>query len=98
MTSCECERNASVVCRLHNFMRAGMTESRLKSLALMHIHYQHHVDLDTVVQMFASTKNAAYKHYFDSDCFFNFCKCYVTYVSGFDALRENGTVFISGCH
>ena len=53
VTSCECERNASVVRRLHNFMRAGMTESRLTSLALMHIHYQHHVDLDTVVQIFA---------------------------------------------
>ena len=53
VTSCECERNASVVRRLHNFMRAGMTESRLTSLALMHIHYQHYVDLDTVVQMFA---------------------------------------------
>ena len=53
VTSCKCERNASVVRRLHNFMRAGMTESRLTSLALMHIHYQHHVDLDTVVQMFA---------------------------------------------
>ena len=53
VTSCECERNASVVRRLRNFMRAGMTESRLTSLALMHIHYQHHVDLDTVVQMFS---------------------------------------------
>ena len=51
VTSCEYERNVGVV--LHNFMRAGMTESRLTSLALMHIHYQHHVDLDTVVQMFA---------------------------------------------
>ena len=53
VTSSECERNASVVRRLHNFMRAGMTESRFTSLALMHIHYQHHVDLDTVVQIFA---------------------------------------------
>ena len=46
VTSCECECNASVVRRLHNFM---LTESRFTSLALMHIHYQHHV----VVQMFA---------------------------------------------
>ena len=53
VTSSECECNASVVHRLHNFMRAGMTESPLTSLALMHIYYQHHVDLDTVVQMFA---------------------------------------------
>lgn len=53
VTSCECERNASALRRLHNFMRARMTESRLTSLALMHIHYQHSIDLDTVVQMFA---------------------------------------------
>ena len=58
VTSSECERNASVVRRLHNFMRAGMTESRLTSLALMHIHYQHHVDRTT------STKTTAYKHCF----------------------------------
>ena len=46
VTSTECERNASVLRRLRNFMRAGMTENRLTSLALMHIP----VDLDTVVQ------------------------------------------------
>ena len=34
-------------------MRAGMTENRLTSLALMHIHYEQNVDLDTVVKLFA---------------------------------------------
>ena len=53
VTSTECDRNAGVLRRLRNFMRAGMTENRLTSLALMHIHYQHPVDLDTVVQLFA---------------------------------------------
>ena len=53
VTSAECERNASALHRLHNFMRAGMSENRLTSLALMHIHYQHKVDIDTVVQLFA---------------------------------------------
>ena len=53
MTSCECERNASTLRRLRNFMRAGMTENRLTSLALMHIHYEQVVDLDTVVDLFA---------------------------------------------
>ena len=33
-------------------MRAGMTESRLTSLALMHIHYEQDVNLDTVVELF----------------------------------------------
>ena len=51
--SCECERNASALRRLHNFMRAGMTESRLTFLALMHIYYSHSIDKDTVVQLFA---------------------------------------------
>ena len=30
-----------------------MTEDRLTSLALMHIHYQHKVDLDEVVDKFS---------------------------------------------
>ena len=46
VTSSECERNASTLRRLRNFMRAGMTENRLTSLALMHIHYDHFVDLE----------------------------------------------------
>ena len=50
---CECERNASALRRLHNFMRTSMTEGRLTSLALMHIHYKHPVNLDKVVDLFA---------------------------------------------
>ena len=46
VTSSECERNASMLHRLRNFMRAGMTENRLTSLALMHIHYDHEVNVD----------------------------------------------------
>ena len=46
ITSCECERNASVLHRLNNFMRASMNESRLTSLTLMHIHYDKIIDLD----------------------------------------------------
>ena len=38
VTSCECGRSASTLRRLRNFMRAGMTDSRLSSLALMHAH------------------------------------------------------------
>ena len=53
VTSCECERSASTLRRLRNFMRASMTENRLSSLALMHIHYQQAVDLETVVTLFA---------------------------------------------
>ena len=53
VTSCECERNASVLRRLRNFMRAGMTELRLSSLALMHIHYEFPINLDDVVTKFS---------------------------------------------
>ena len=73
VTSSECERNASVACRLHKFTRAGMTESRLTSLALMHIHYQHHVDLDTVVQMFAELHPCRLQltsNVFDDNCYY----------------------------
>jgi len=53
ITSCECERNASVLRDLHNYSRTSMSVDRLTALALMHIHYQHPVDLDEVVNLFA---------------------------------------------
>ena len=52
VTSCECERSASALRWLRNFMQASMTESRLSSLALMHIH-QLPIDLDDVVSKFS---------------------------------------------
>ena len=55
VTSCECERSASVIRRLNNFMRASMTESRLTSLALIHANYDTEVDLDKVVNIFTHT-------------------------------------------
>ena len=53
VTSCECERSASCLRRLNNYMRASMGKSRLSSLALLHIHYDHEVDLDEVVDCYA---------------------------------------------
>ena len=50
VTSCECERNASI---LRNFMRCTMTEERLTSLALMHIHYDKEINLGDVVDIFS---------------------------------------------
>ena len=38
---------------LHTFNRASMTQERLSSLALMHIHYLTDIDLDIVVDLFA---------------------------------------------
>ena len=53
VTSCECERSASALRRLNNYMRASMGKSRLSHLALLHIHYDMQVDLDEVVDCYA---------------------------------------------
>lgn len=53
VTSCECERSASGLRRLNNFMRASMGKDRLSYLALLHIHYDTPIDLDTIVDSFA---------------------------------------------
>ena len=53
VTSCECERSASALQRLHNYMRASMGKSCLSSLALLHIHYDMDVDLDEVITRYA---------------------------------------------
>ncbi|KAL9971117.1 hypothetical protein ACROYT_G023604 [Oculina patagonica] len=47
VTSCECERSASTLRRLNNYMRASMGKERLSNLALLHIHYDTPVELDT---------------------------------------------------
>ena len=52
VTSCECERSASALRRLHTYMWASMGQSRLSSLALIHIHYDIAVDLDKTVDLF----------------------------------------------
>ena len=41
ITSCTCERSFYTLRRLRNWMRSSMSCSRLSSLALMNIHYNH---------------------------------------------------------
>ena len=53
VTSCECERSASALRRLHNYMRATMGKGRLSSLALLHVHYDRKINLDSAVYIFA---------------------------------------------
>ena len=53
VTSCECERSASGLRRLNNYMRVSMGKNRLSNLALLHIHYDTPVDLDKVVDIYA---------------------------------------------
>ena len=52
VTSCECERSASALRRLHNFNRACMSQDRLTSLGLIHIHYDENIDVDEAVVIF----------------------------------------------
>ena len=49
VTSCECERSINTMRR---YMRSTMGESRLSSLAIMHIKYDMPIDLDEVVNLF----------------------------------------------
>ena len=53
VTSCECERSASVLRRLMTYMRATMGNERLANLALLHTHYDQHTDTDRVIDMYA---------------------------------------------
>ena len=53
VTSCECERCASVLRRLNNYMRSCMGKERLANLALLHIHYEQIIDVELVVDTFA---------------------------------------------
>ena len=53
VTSCECECSGSTLRRLNTYMCASMTQERLTSLALMHIHYDHTINHDEVVDIFA---------------------------------------------
>ena len=49
VTSCGCERISSTIPRLHTYMRTSMTQERLSSLALLHLHYDVPIDLDKAV-------------------------------------------------
>ena len=53
VTSCECERSASTLRRLNNYLRASMGKSRMSHLALLHMHYDTPVDLEEVVNTYA---------------------------------------------
>lgn len=52
MTSCSCERSASALRRLNNYLRATQTEERLSALALIHCHYSTNLEIDRVAELF----------------------------------------------
>ena len=49
-----CERSFSAMRRLNTCMRCTMSENRIASLALIHIHYDMQIDLEEVVELFAT--------------------------------------------
>lgn len=53
VSSCQCERSASALRRLDNYMRASMGRQRLANLALIHIHYDKEISLEEVVDKYA---------------------------------------------
>ena len=55
-TSCECERSGSVLRRLHSYCRACMTQTRLSSLALIHINYDSAVSKEDIINEFIAMK------------------------------------------
>ncbi|XP_068703325.1 52 kDa repressor of the inhibitor of the protein kinase-like [Montipora foliosa] len=54
VTSCSCERSISCLRYLKNYLRATMGEERLNGLALMHAHRDIPLDLDEIINLFAS--------------------------------------------
>lgn len=53
VTSCQCERSASALRRLHTYTRASMGQNRLSALALIHIHYNAEVSHSEVAKIFS---------------------------------------------
>ena len=54
VTCCSCERSISCFRHLKNYLRGTMGQERLNGLALMHAHHEIALDLDEIIDLFAS--------------------------------------------
>ena len=54
VTSCSCERSISCLCYLKNYLRGTTGEERLNGLAIMHALRTTPLDLDEIIDLFAS--------------------------------------------
>lgn len=54
VTSCSCERSISCLRYLKNYQRGTTGEERLNGLAIMHAHRNIPLDLDEIIDLFAS--------------------------------------------
>ena len=53
VTSIECERSTSVLCRLKTYLHSTMGQERMTGLALKHIKYGMELNLDDIIIIFA---------------------------------------------
>ena len=61
VTTCECERSISVICRLKTYLRSTTRQDRFSSLALLHIRREFDHDLDSIIDIFALKKHRRMK-------------------------------------
>ena len=52
MSSCSCERSASALRRLNNYIRCTQSEERLSALALIHMNYEYNININHVCTLF----------------------------------------------
>ena len=50
----ECERSFSTLKRLKTYLRSTMTTERQSGLAMMNIHYGRAIDIDEIINIFAT--------------------------------------------
>ena len=54
ITSAECERSFSTLKRLKTYLRSTMTTERQSGLAMINIHYGREIDIDEIINTFAT--------------------------------------------
>ena len=57
VSSTTAERSFSSLKRIKTYSRSTMVEDRLDDLSLMHIHRDHQIDLDRIIQQFAAEES-----------------------------------------
>lgn len=57
VTTCECERSFSSIRRLNSYLRSTQTGDRLDNLAMISIHRDMNVDINSVIDAFAKLQS-----------------------------------------
>jgi len=90
VTSCECERTASSLRRLHTFTRTSMAQDRLSSF----IHYDMEIDLDEMVTIFSVKE---FKNHTECNSQI-FCVNEVLCLDCFTLESAKGSLVVSSCY